>query len=219
MSERKNQRLNNDFFCDGAYYVITSSSLGGSKLTTEEIADDLLQSSEGVTKLLKEGIAFPLSFAGDCALDNCTTIVMGELSEEEEKNWVGKITSKLKVPCGKVIILAGGGDSEYFYKAISGEKPHKDYIFYDQVNMPEGDYLVELYCYINSMSFQVDFDPDTHSKSERKAIIAKSKYYEDNFKTIDEDTQYIIIFSKLLEEPAIPELSEDGWCGVFQYRD
>lgn len=215
MGKSISKNLNEDFFCDGPYYFLTSSSLGDSNLSAKEITD-LLQSEDGVKKILSEGIGFPMFFPGDCALDGCTKFVIGDLSKKEEKNWLGKITSKLNIPCGKALLIAGGGDEEYLQKAISGEKQDKDYVFYDTLEITKGNYLIELYCYIESMNFDVEFD-DWSDLTDSKELIAMQQWYKNNLKDIG--YSYIIRFSPLIEEPELPKLVEEvSWCGVFDYR-
>ena len=204
MSQRLTKNIHPDFFCDGPYYFLTSSSLGGAPFSAEEIANQFLQSLEGVTSLLEQGVGLPLFFAGDCALDNCTRFVYGELSEEEEKNWVGKLTAYLKVPCGKVLLVAGGGDADYLERALNGETPDPHYYFYDTFDIPAGDYLVELYCYLDSMSFAVECEEQESA-------------YRERFNDIG--IEYLFCFKPLEQIPALPELVDEiGWCGVFNYR-
>ncbi|HSM84445.1 MAG TPA: hypothetical protein VLS96_22350, partial [Nodosilinea sp.] len=109
-----------DFFCDGHYYVLTSTSLGGSGLQPKELSDTLAQADEpAITDLLRRGICIPLCFDGDCALDSVTTVVIGDLTAQEEHDWIAKITGQLTIPCGKMVILCGGGDADELAHAIS----------------------------------------------------------------------------------------------------
>lgn len=206
MLQRHVKQIHKDFFCDGPYYFLTSSSLGGSEFSPEEIADQLLQSEEGVITLLQQGVGLPLFFPGDCALDGCTRFVYGELSEEEERNWLGKLTAKLRVPCGKVILLAGGGDADYLASALAGEPPDEHYYFYDTFELPAGEYLVELYCYLDSMNFAVEWE-ETNSEA----------WYRNNFQDIG--IGYLFRFKPLEQDIPVPQLVEDiRWCGLFDYR-
>lgn len=203
---RKAVAIHPEFFCDGPYYFLTSSSLGGSGLTPEKIANELLQQKSGVLQILEQGVGLPLFFPGDCALDSCTRFVAGALTDEEEQNWVGRIVSKLKVPCGKVVLVCGGGDPDGLAYAISGQAPDKHYHYFDGFELDPGDYLVQVYCYVSSMSFAVDYDGQ-----------ATEQWYRDNFKDIG--IEYLIRFTPLEEAPPLPALGEDvEWCGVFVYK-
>ena len=67
--------LKEDFFNDGYWYVLSSTSLGGSNLSPAQIAGHL-QSGDGalMNQLLRDGICLPLYFPGDCALDDAIVI-------------------------------------------------------------------------------------------------------------------------------------------------
>ena len=205
MQQRHVKNIHPDFFCDGPYYFLTSSSLGGSPFSPEDISDQFLQSAEGVVSLLEQGIGLPLFFPTDCALDNGTRFVYGELSEQEQQNWLGKLTAKLKVPCGKVILLAGGGDAEHLARALAGETPDPNFHFYDTFELPAGDYRVDLYCYLDSVNFAIECE-------------ALESDYRRHFADIG--IAYLFQFRPLeQEELHLPELIDEiGWCGVFSYR-
>jgi hypothetical protein len=117
-----------EFFCDGHFYVLTSTSLGGSSFTPSDISNILGESNEGgIEQLLQQGVCIPLYFDPDCELDGCTLFVLGDLTEEEENQWVGKLSWKLNIPCGKLVLLCGGGDEDELAYAISGNPPKEHY--------------------------------------------------------------------------------------------
>jgi hypothetical protein len=117
-----------EFFCDGHFYVLTSTSLGGSSFTLSDISNILGESNEGgIEQLLQQGVCIPLYFDPDCELDGCTLFVLGDLTEEEENQWVGKLSWKLNIPCGKLVLLCGGGDEDELAYAISGNPPKEHY--------------------------------------------------------------------------------------------
>ena len=79
--ERKVIPLKDSFFSDGYWYVLTSTSFGGSNLSPSQISEKLQTADNKVmNQLLQEGVCFPLFFPGDCALDNAI-IVIGDLTE------------------------------------------------------------------------------------------------------------------------------------------
>jgi hypothetical protein len=211
MAQRKTIPIDPKFFCDGPYYLLTSSSLGGLQYTEEQICDDLLQTDKGVKQLLNNGVALPLFFPGDCALDKCTIFVLGDLTAKEEKNWVGKLSWKLKIPCGKLLLLAGGGIADELSQATIGEPPDEHFVFYQSVNVPPDEYLVELYAYLPSMSVQV------HLKNGSE----QQRWCQENCSE-DVGAEYIIRLAPLKEQkkqPALPALVKGiGWPGELEYK-
>lgn len=210
MDIKQNKRffIDPEFFCDGAFYLLTSQSLGNSSYTPEIISDEMLQDKSGIEKLVKEGVCLPITFPGDCALDSNTLFVFGDLNEKEEKNWIGKIQSKLNIPCGKFVFLCGGGDAYELSKAISGNPPDEDYCIFQTYDIEPGNYLVEIYAYLSSMNVQIYIEDNQKLE----------EYYNKNFKSID-GVDYIIRLNPLKEEPEIPKFVEDiWWCGEFDFR-
>lgn len=220
--------LSQRFFCDGPYYVITSSSLGGSTLTPETIADSLASGDPArITPLLEDGICLPLSFQGDCAFDGAI-VVIGDLTEQEEREWIGRIATQLKIPCGKLLILCGGGAAEDFEGAIegSGIQGYDDY--FEAIEIPPGDYLLEVYAYVSSMTVDFYFgedDPLEEWFHRTRPGLALPKWLE-CFKTqgfigslSDELMTYLVRLAPLETALPLPALeAETGWCGDFELR-
>lgn len=217
---RIEKKINKDFFCDGHYYLLTSSNLGESNIKPDKISNELLQNPEGIVELLEKGIAIPLVFPGDCALDQVTTFILGDLNEEEEKNWVGVLSSWLKITSGKFLLLAGGGDPNELENALNLVEQDENYIIYDVFDIPPDNYRVDIYCYIDSTTFECDFDYETLKifRKPWKHIKEKEEYYKGNFLPIH--SKYIINFKPLGNNQIdLPELEEEtGWCGTFKYR-
>src|SRR5690242_14064610 len=139
MELRQSIPIASEFFCDGHYYVLTSASLGGSDLTPERVSDILGRADEPeIEELLKRGICIPLCFDGDCALDRTTVFVLGDLTEQEEHDWIARLSWKLNIPCGKFILLCGGGDAEELADAISGNPPKPNYQIFQAIDVPPG---------------------------------------------------------------------------------
>jgi len=218
LESRRAIPINPDFFCDGPYYVLTSTSLGGSNLSTEELSERLGRGDPSeIEALLKHGICLPLYFGGDCALDQVTLFVLGDLTEQEEHDWIGRVISKLSIPCGKFVLLCGGGDPDEFAYAISGNPPHANYQIFQVIEVPPGEYLVEVYAYLSSMTVQLSLSEyDEHwNLIEHKEL--ESWYQE--YRPGIADINYVIRLAPLIENPPIPQLdSEMGWCGVFEFR-
>ncbi|NOQ36613.1 MAG: hypothetical protein GQ569_12080 [Methylococcaceae bacterium] len=221
------------FFNDGHWYVLSSSSLGGSGLTAAEIADKLQSEDKTVMQqLLKEGVCFPLFFDGDCALDD-VAIVIGDLSEKEEDEWIGRIQSKLEIPCGEFMVM-GGGMEEGFEDALpNDEAPDPHFTFFQKFKVEAGTYLVEVYAFLSSMTVNFHWD-ELQERGEsieewcQLHHVAKKDYpewmsffsEEDYVDSEDFDLQeYIIRLTPLTQEVPLPELDEEyNWCGEFKIR-
>lgn len=170
-----------------------------------------------IKDLLQRGICIPLFFDGDCALDNHTLIVLGDLTQEEAENWIGKITWKLNIPCGKFILLCGGGDADELMDAISGDPPNPNYHIFQTIKVPSGEYLVNIYAYLNSLTVQISFDEydENCNLIENKELEA---WYQAN-RAGCPDLGYIIQLLPLDTEPPFPQLiPEIDWCGEFEFR-
>lgn len=218
IASRKAIPIAKEFFCDGHYYVLTSASLGGSGLTPEAVSHVLGQADEqAIEGLLRQGVCIPLFFDGDCALDGGTVFVLGDLTDQEEHDWIGRLSWKLNIPCGKFIILCGGSDEDELADAISGKPPEPNYQIFQVIDVAPAEYLVEVYAYLSSMTVQLsleEYDDKGHLQ-ENKAL---GQWYQANRPGID-GISYIIRLVPLETEPPLPKLvSEIGWCGEFEFR-
>ncbi|HEY9888747.1 MAG TPA: hypothetical protein V6D02_10125 [Candidatus Obscuribacterales bacterium] len=204
--------LDPEFFCDGHYYVLTSMSLGGSDRTPAAIAAVLGAGDEAaITALLQEGICLPLFFDGDCALDGMTQFVIGDLTESEERDWMGKLTAQLNIPCGKLVVLCGGGDPDEFAVAISGASPDPDYVIFQVIDVPPGAYCVEIYAYLASLTVQLSLADGQDNAPWPAATAAHHPE--------PEEVGYIIRLSPWSTALPLPALvPEIGWCGQFEWR-
>ncbi|MDX2273031.1 MAG: hypothetical protein NW237_13935 [Cyanobacteriota bacterium] len=207
-----------EFFCDGHYYVLTSLSLGGSHLTAEQLSEQLRGGdAQTIRILLQEGICLPLFFDGDCALDHATTFVVGDLDETEEQNWIGCLTSKLHIPCGKLLLLCGGGDPNELEEILSGKPPAPHYVIFQVIEVPPQTYRVDVYAYLSSMTVQQSLSYyDQHFEE----IVDQERldHYLANRPGIP-GTDYIIQLRPCQGEVPLPELvPELDWGGVFQFR-
>lgn len=218
MSKRQVIPIAPNFFCDGHYYLLTSSSLGGSGLTPEALSNTLRGAVPSeIRHLLRQGVCLPLFFDGDCALDGCTVFVVGDLTEPEDNDWIGKLTSLLKIPCGKLVLLCGGGDAAELAEAISGNPPKPNYEIFQTIEVPPGDYQVEIYAYLSSMTVQLylsDYDEAGNLEDNEAA----ERWYETHRPGL-ENVSYIIRLIPLKGEPPEPALVPDiDWCGEFEFR-
>jgi hypothetical protein len=105
-------------------FTIHSGSMNGN--TREELDEDLCQS-------VRDGLVIPIELVQDNSLV-VRVLVNEDLTPEEDEEWVGKIVSKLQVPCGKLVV-EGGFDPD----------TEDDDEFTASMQIPPGDYRVEVY--------------------------------------------------------------------------
>lgn len=147
-------------FIDNQIAVISSASLGGSGLSSEEIADILSTEPQPQLKaLIAAGVLMPIIVPDKHALSDLQ-IVLGDLPEQVEQEWVGRFASRLNVPCGQLLILSDGCCQEDWDNALL-HKPAEEK-FYDFVEIPPGEYVAELFAFVNSGSAKDSFLPDSH---------------------------------------------------------
>ncbi|CAN1212349.1 DUF4261 domain-containing protein [Tumidithrix helvetica PCC 7403] len=204
-----------EFFCDGGYYVLTSTSLGGGNFTPSEISTSLGDGNEAqVEELLKQGVCIPLFFEADCEIDRGTLFVIGDLTEEEASGWVGKLVAKLNIPCGKLVLLCGGGHEDMIAEAISGNPPNPNYVVFQAIDVPPDEYQVEIYAYLPSSSAR-NYIEDRLEEQEPSI----QDWFHRNQYDLEDGIGYIIRLTPLTTEPPLPKLvPEVGWCGVFDYQ-
>lgn len=204
------------FFCDGHGYLLTSSSLGGSSLEPTQLSNILLNGSlEEMESLLHRGICIPLGFDGDCAMDRSTLVVVGNLTKSEEEEWLGRLVWKLNIPCGKLVLLCGGGYAEDLAHAISGKPPKEHYQIFQIFDVPPDEYLVEIYAYKSSLTAYLHLSSLQEIED------------EDDFEEEDDYDQYgnlkkvsyIIRLIPLDVEPPLPKQDFYGWCEEFEFRE
>ncbi len=139
---RSKRVLYEGFYFDGGTYTLTSRSLGGTGHTPETVASVIDgKDLAAAQRLVHAGVALPLAFEGDCMLDGAVFVV-GELSEEEQQHWVGRIRARLRVPCGKLVLM-GGGITPENYDPDDSEA-------YAVVDVEPGEYDVQLLFYPGS---------------------------------------------------------------------
>ncbi len=215
------------FFCDGPYYVITSASLGGS-VTAEALADTLSRGDEqGIERLLAEGACLPLFFPGDCAFDSAI-VVVGDLTEQEESEWIGRIRSKLNVPDGKLLILCGGGEADFTRGAMTGKGVNGYTSYFTTIDVPPGNYLLEVYAYVSSMTVDFYFEDDepleewwqrTRPGQQWPEWLRVFKAERAIGELSDRLVSCLLRLSPLTTEPPLPKLDDElGWCMEFDFR-
>ncbi|MFN8577612.1 MAG: hypothetical protein U0354_12215 [Candidatus Sericytochromatia bacterium] len=204
-----------DFFCDGDGYVLTSSSLGNSNLTPQKFSDLVLDGSfNDIKPVLEKGVCMPILFEADCVLDRKTLFVLGDLTEKEEKEWIAKLSWKLNIPCGKLILFCSCM-TEDVARAISGKEPEENYMIYQTVDVPPDLYKVEIYAYRHSPTYWLTLSDEEYEEfEENEGDLLDGDYDEDgNLITVG----YIIRLSPLKENLVLPNLG-DTWFKDFEFR-
>ena len=226
---RKVIPVNEAFFNDGAWYVLSSSSLGGSGLGPGEISEKLQSDDKNViAELLEKGICLPLFFGCDCALDSAI-IVLGNLSEREEAEWLGRIRIKLQIPCGEFMLMGGGMDED-FEEALPNFKPTDEhYQFFQKIELEPGSYLVEVYAFLGSYPVNEAWEGrETAESLESWWSESRADEHPPEWISFFKDEEYvdseefgfvehIIRIVKTDEEIAIPSLNQRvNWVSDFK---
>lgn len=195
-----------DFFCDGHGYVLTSASLGGSGLTPSQLSELVLNgSADDIAPLLDQGICLPILFESDCALDRNTLFVIGDLTHHEENDWLARLTWKLNIPCGKLILLCSCV-AEDVAQAIAGIPPKEDFVIFQVIDVPPDFYKVDIYAYPSSTTVLMTLSDEEYE--------AYNDYDDEGNLT---SIGYIIRLSPLQEELQLPE-TNDAWLDNFTFR-
>ncbi len=201
--------IDDRYFCDGSTVVLVSESLGGSGMTAHELAETLLDgTAEAMNDLLRRGVCLPIDFGTDGALDGSTLFVVGGLDDAHERGWVARLTGRLSIPCGRLVLVCGGGSGDELALAVSGEAPDPDYCIYQAIDVPPGDYRVDVLAYPESVTVGL-----LHEDLDDDAIREK---YADRPSVPD---GYVVQLTPLVGDLPLPALVEDGnWPGVFEMR-
>jgi hypothetical protein len=222
------------FTNDGHWYALTSTSLGGSGLTSNQISERL--QTARLRHLVRDGICLPLSFDADRALDNAY-IVVGDLSAAEEAEWIGRVRARLKIPCGEFLLL-GGAQEQDFEAALKSLKPRDPhYVTYCKFAVAPGDYVVEVYAYVGGSTVSLGWDGfgslavAKQSQHDLAAWWERTRPGQQHPAWLRSWTLtgnvggelglagYVIRLNRSDETVPLPEVDADtGWCGVFEYR-
>lgn len=147
---RRAKLLAEEFFNDGPLYVLSSTSLGGIGLSADEISLALSGDDEATYRdLLSKGACLPLHFPFDCAMDKAA-VVIGDLNDVEEEEWVGRVRSRLEIPCGEFLVLANGIEEENWELPMEGLESDFELSTFETFRVEPGSYLVEVLAYVGS---------------------------------------------------------------------
>jgi hypothetical protein len=133
---------------------------------------------------------------------------VGDLDETHEKAWIARLTGRLAIPCGKLVLVCGGGVGEELERAVSGKPADRDYCIYQSIDVPPGDYRVDVLTYLHSSTVSL-----LHEDLDDEEIQQKYR----NLPSVDEC--YVVRLTPLQEELPLPALVEEvDWPGVFEFR-
>lgn len=162
-------------------------SMGG--LDREAVNDNLLQS-------VKQGLIIPIELVQDDAL--LVRVVLGNLTEAEEEEWVGRIVWKLHIPCGSLAVEGG------FDPRTTDEDD-----FVQFVDVPAGDYRVEVLTYFHGVNGEYCIED-----------LLKSEPLGAWFRRTRPDTSMPMwIKLYLSEEPELDPGYEEEWEEFAEYID
>lgn len=129
---RQDRYIDND---SGAYSILPSWVV--SKVIEDEREND--------ARFVKKHQAILQSLVGDDAF--IARVVVDEpLTEAEREEWISVVRWPLRVKCGKLLI-SGGFDPDWIADLLEEPTPF--------ISVPPGDYVVEVYTYLNTMSGRV----------------------------------------------------------------
>ncbi len=129
----------------GCLLWLAPSSLGG--LSPEELAQVWMGEREiGTRDLVQRGVMMPMALYQDDGY--LVRFVTGELSEREAAEWTARVSWKLDIPCGKVLIsgvLTPDFDKEF--AAMEVAEPGGSHWIGAQLEVPPGKYRVDVHGY------------------------------------------------------------------------
>jgi hypothetical protein len=209
--------------------VLASSSLGGSGLSAKLLGDYLqTEDPETMLDLVRRGICLPLYFDGDCALDSAV-VVLGDLSPQEEAEWFLRVRGQLNIPCGEFLLMGGGMEEDFEVALPNASAPDPDFVFFQKFKVPPGQYVVEVYAFLNSMSGAIIWEklPNREALAaqwlaggeklpEWLEYLLEDKYYDPAQADLQD---YLIRLTPLHQAVAPPSLlPEVNWFGQFEVR-
>jgi hypothetical protein len=102
--------------------------------------------------------------------------------------------------------------------AVAGEKADPSYVSYQVMDVPPGEYLVEIYAYFQSQTMRVAIDDDRDEYDEED-LEGDEEFVEVEKKYRDYDgAPYVIRLTPLAGEPPLPAVGS-GWFENFEFRE
>ena len=95
-------------------------------------------------------------------------------------------------------------------RAVSGKPPQKDFCIYQTIDVPPGDYRVDVFAYVDSVTV------GSHEDNEDLEPEEMAEKYK-HLPTVRES--YVVQLTPLRGDLPIPQLTEEtNWPGVFEFR-
>jgi hypothetical protein len=95
-------------------------------------------------------------------------------------------------------------------RAVSGKPPQKDFCIYQTIDVPPGDYRVDVLAYVDSVTVGLHEDNEDLEPEEMA-----EKYKQ--LPTVRES--YVVQLTPLKGDLPLPQLTEEtNWPGVFEFR-
>jgi len=225
-----NKRL--DFLIEeaGCLIWVAPRSLGG--LSAAELAEVWMgQVEASVHELVQRGAMMPMSLYQDDGY--VVRFVLGDLTAQEASDWTARVAWKLDVPCGEVLVSGTlSPDFEEEFSAIELAEPNGSYGVGAYVEVPPGKYKVEVFSYPPgdlSSGWGMITDPRTFGKhpaiqpEKPREYFRRTRPNEQPPAWMSDESEgylyvdFVVRLSELQEDPALPELEEDG-CIRWEFR-
>jgi hypothetical protein len=133
--EFKDNRLDVGVYNEATGFLLTSATL--TKADPDELA---LEEESHWNAAVRHGLLLPVLLWQDDSF--VARLILGDLNEQEQEEWLGRLTWKIRVPCGELVLAPGRQALE--------RTTHPGRL--QSVDIPAGDYLVNIYTLINSMN-------------------------------------------------------------------
>jgi len=133
MYSLKDGRVDIRVYNEATLFTLSSESLAGYGFQDIDLANETAWQ-----QAVENGVIMPVEVWQD---DSFTArIVLGDLHKEEESQWLGRVTWKLTIPCGRLALWAGVPEDD--------EYSRNEYAHF--IEIPPGDYEVTSYCFTTS---------------------------------------------------------------------
>jgi hypothetical protein len=141
------QRLDVRIHNEATGFVLASRGVGVGDVAALDLAD-----AKKWARAARDGWIAPFELAQDDPF--VLRVVVGELTETEEAEWIGRASCRLRVPNGELALCAG---MEY----LAGEEEDDLEEYLQFVEIPPGEYLATLYSHLPGVNGEFDL-PDDH---------------------------------------------------------
>jgi len=138
----QDKRLEFKFGEAGCMIMVAPMSLGGYQFKDLSWGVFVNNADETVQQLVERNVLMPMSLYQDDGY--IVRLVLDDLSEREAEDWVARVRWKLNISCGKLLVT---GVLDYEDDIPEAKDGDDFYIGCCYVEVPSGDYQVEVYSY------------------------------------------------------------------------